>query len=155
MEFYAVATGKISEQDFEMFSQISAVMKEMPNLEFNPAERERYDGCENQMSCHLICRALAEHFEVSVRDGYFFAVGYEHSWLVTKSGLSIIDAYPVAGAMPFIVAARFPSPWNRVYQESANFKDSFTTPQFIERLKRTSQVVSDTFRQLNFMPPPK
>ena len=146
MKFYAASTGNIQSADMEMFAKIQSVLGAMPDMVFDPKERG-WDACTNQVSCHLVCRALAKHFDASVHDGYF-VTGYQHSWLVPESGSSIIDAYPVAGAVPFIVSRDLASPWGRLYKDSDGLNYMFVTDTFQERLKQTMQAVSETVRQL-------
>ena len=148
MEFYVASRGGIDPADIEMFERIALVVRELPDVIFDPRERG-WDGCKNQFSCHLICRALAAHFDVSVRDGYFLK-GYEHSWLVPTSGSgSIIDAYPVAGAVPFIVSTQGFSPWPELYVQSYKLRHRFCEPEFLARLDKTTQMVGETLRHLN------
>jgi hypothetical protein len=148
VEYYTVSRGFIAPADLEVFNQIAEVLRKMPDLMFDPQETG-WDSCKNQFTCHLVCRALANCFDVSVCDGYFTR-GYQHSWLTTKSGLSIIDAYPVAGGIPFIVAANFPSPWSRLYIKSDKFKVMFETLEFRGRLEIMKQVVSEIARNLEY-----
>ncbi len=146
MQFYAVAEGHINLVDIEIFDKISKVLRYLPDLIFDPKEQD-WGLCKNQVTCHLICRALARHFEVSVHDGYF-TPGCQHSWLTTKGG-SIIDVYPIAGAVPFIVASNGFSPWTRLYEESTRFEKTLQTPEFISRLEQTIHAVAEVIRQLN------
>lgn len=151
MEFYAACCGDICQEDMRMFAKISDVIRHLPDIVFDPTDRD-WRNCKNQISCHLICRALARHFDVSVHDGYF-TPGYQHSWLETKDGKCIIDAYPVAGVTPFMVLASWPSPWIKLYQRSDKFQEKFHTPGFIARLEKTADVVAETIRQLDSEPP--
>jgi hypothetical protein len=145
MRFYAEERGLIPEEDLEMFGRILRLIQELPDIVFDPSAPE-FEGCGNQLSCHLLCRALVDHFEVTAHDGYFLA-GYHHSWLLTRDGQSLIDVYPVAGVMPFIVHAMWPSPWLRVYTESDNLNEMFVSPEFLERLEVTRQSISETLSQ--------
>lgn len=146
MEFYAASKDKINPIDMEMFGKIQAVLNAMPDIVFE-AEDRGWRACKNQVSCHLICRALVKYFEATVCDGYFVQ-GYQHSWLVPKSGSSIIDAYPVAGAVPFIVAKDLASPWVRLYKRSDKLAAKFVTDQFCKQLEQTTQTMEDTIRRL-------
>lgn len=149
MEFYAASKGNIKPADMEMFGKIQVVLDVMPNMVFDPKERG-WDVCKNQVSCHLICRALSKYFDATVKDGYFFK-GYQHSWLIPKSGSSIIDAYPVAGAAPFIVARDPASPWVRFYNESNELQEKFAQDSFIDKLEKTTQVIGETIQKLGFV----
>ncbi len=149
MEFYAASKGYIKSADMETFAKIQSVLGAMPDLIFDPEER-KWDSCKNQVTCHLICRALAKHFKASVCDGYF-THGYQHSWLIAESGSSIIDAYPVAGAASFIVTRDSASPWVKLYVESDELQHKFVTDKFCERLGQTTKVVAETARQLGLI----
>ncbi|MEK7116718.1 MAG: hypothetical protein AAB837_00960 [Patescibacteria group bacterium] len=151
MQFYAAYQGNISPEDMQMFAEISEILRCLPDLTFDLDDPE-WRNCKNQISCHLISRALARHFDVSVCDGYF-TPGCQHSWLKTKGGSSIIDAYPVAGAAPFIVSAKWPSPWAKLYQESTRFQEKFQTPEFASRLEQTVRSVAEIIQQPDSKPP--
>jgi hypothetical protein len=152
MEFYAPSKGKILPVDMETFTRVVAVIREMPNIVFDSNEHG-WGACKNQVSCHLICHALAAYFEVSVYDGYF-ATSHQHSWLIPLSRSSIIDVYPIAGAVPFIVAADRASPWVRLYRESSDLQPNFVMSEFLDRLEKTKQVMSETIKRLGFKPSP-
>lgn len=147
MDYYAASVGSIAPNDMRIFLQIQAVLTAMPNISFGLKGPE-WLGCNNQLSCHLICRALAKFFEVSFHNGYF-TKGCQHSWLIPSSGSSIIDAYPFAGASPFIVARNWPSPWGHLYIESSELDQTFSTNEFRAQLEKTTQIVGDTIGQLS------
>ena len=151
MEFYAVYQGILLAEEMLMFEQISKVLRHLPDLIFDPKDRD-WEDCKNQISCHLICRALAKHFDLICCDGYF-TPGYQHSWLKTRSESCIIDAYPVAGGSPFIVAAKWPSPWGKLYRKSNEFQEKFQTPEFAAHLEQTICAVKETVQNLNLEPP--
>ena len=111
MEFYAAAKGTIKPSDMALFWNIVRIVEHLPDIVFDPKERD-WGLCKNQVTCHLVCRALAAHFPAEYVDGYFTR-GYQHSWLLPNSRSSIIDVYPVAGASPFIVSVPRPSPWTK------------------------------------------
>lgn len=146
MDFYAVASGGIPAADLALFERISAVVHALPNLTFDPADR-RIGACKNQLCCHLICRALASEFPVAVHDGYFTR-GYQHSWLVPRGSQSIIDAYPIAGAAPFIVSGEYCSPWSTLYKPSTVFSGKFEVPEFRQRLEEAKRAVHETVQKL-------
>lgn len=148
MQFYAASKGNINPTDIELFGKIQVILVELPDIVFDPSERH-WDECRNQISCHLICKALARHFKAAVGDGYFVR-GYQHSWLLPASGSSIIDVYPVAGASPFIVANDPASPWHKLYIKSGEFDRKFSTDEFRGRLEHTTKVVGETIRKLGF-----
>ncbi len=151
MEFYASAAKIIPPADMEMFRQILLVVESLPNIIFDPKD-SRFDGCVNQVNCHVLCRALAYHFNVEVCDGYF-TIGYQHTWLASKSGASIIDVYPVAGAAPFIVAADKISPWIGLYKTADGFlREKLATKDFQFQLDMTRRIVSETVESLNLKP---
>lgn len=148
MEFYAASKGNISPADMELFYRIQVILIEMPDIVFDPTERD-WDHCKNQISCHLICRALAQHFDAEVGDG-FFVRGYQHSWLIPASKSSIIDVYPVAGASSFIVANDPASPWTKLYITSDKLDHKFMTRQFRDRLEQTTKVVGEIIKKLGY-----
>ena len=150
MQFYAAYQDNICTEDIRIFAMISKVVRRLPDLVFDSNDQE-WKGYANQVSCHLICRALARYFDVSVHDGYF-TPGYQHSWLKTKNGTCVIDVYPVAGVNSFAVTANWPSPWAKLYQESDKFKEKFQTPEFIANLEKTANAVAETILQLDSEP---
>lgn len=46
------------------------------------------------LSCHILVRAAAKVYNLKYQDGFFPAIGFEHSWLLTPTG-NVIDVYPV------------------------------------------------------------
>lgn len=148
MEFYVASKGYIPGTDLEIFGKIRSVLDTLPDILFDPAE-QGWGACKNQFTCHLICRALTQYFRVAVHDGYFLH-SYQHSWLVPYSNSSIIDAYPVAGAVPFIVANDPAAPWSRLYKKSSQLQQKFETDEFLDRLGHTTRAVGTTIQQLGF-----
>lgn len=146
MEFYAASKGNINPADLELFAKIRSVLEAMPNVVFDPTE-SRWGTCRNQVTCHLLCRALAKCLSAKAHDDHF-VTRYQHTWIVPKSRSSIIDAYPVAGAAPFIVSYDHASPWRHLYERSNTFSAMFTTTEFREQLRQTTQAVRATMRQL-------
>lgn len=151
MEFYAAAEGNVPSGDIEMFNRMVQVIKQMPDLIFDPTQRS-WSKSKNQITCHLLCRALAAHYDVTVHDGHFYN-HFQHSWLVPKSGACIIDVYPVAGVVPFIVAADPRSPWVMLYKDSDEMQERFIKLEFLESVELTTQAVANTLRKLNFKTP--
>ncbi|SRR3989338_8930933 len=91
----------IPPEDKKLFIEIRVRVEAMPDIEY---ERDE-EGICIVLSCHILCRALANIYpEARVEDGYF-RVGLCHSWLVTKHN-SIIDPY-VPGAIGVLI---LPSP---------------------------------------------
>lgn len=80
----------IPEEDIALFWQIRRSVENMGYLDLGVDE----DGKPIILSCHMLARAVARVFSVSVRDGYFVG-NFEHSWVETSSG-NIIDLYPIA-----------------------------------------------------------
>ena len=104
----------VSKHDLALFTQIRRLVRKMPDLDLGPDG----NGRPVAVSCHMLCRALAAHFPVDCRDGYFGEGAATHSWLRTGAGL-IIDPYPwamVGG--PVMVYAEGLSPWRSLYRES-------------------------------------
>jgi hypothetical protein len=151
MDFYPFAMGYIPTADMDTFRLIRTVLERMPNIVFGESG-PGLKGCKNQASCHLVCRALAHNFNVTAHDGYF-ASGYQHSWLRTPSGMSIIDAYPVAGAVPFIVSADRYSPWPGLYKGIDNFLGpKLKTRQFKKQLSVTKKAMQEAIVSLGIKP---
>lgn len=98
--------------DLELFAQIRQVVVDMIDPDLGIDE----DGETIVMSCHMLARALAKIFPVSVRDGYF-AGGYEHSWLETAER-NLIDPYPVAViGGPIMFDGNIASPSRQIYRK--------------------------------------
>lgn len=67
--------------------------------------------------CHTVCAELSKKFpELQHYTGKFYD-GWDHSWLVFRNDPDvIIDAYPWACAVPFIVTTQAMSPWRFLYR---------------------------------------
>lgn len=134
--------------DMEMFKQISGVVRELPDYLFDLPNKRR-GVCVNDYSCHLICRGIEAHFKgVYAEDGYFHNKHQRHSWLVSRSGRSIIDAYPVAAAVPFIVSNDRASPWAELYRIDTVFSGMFYTDNFRAHVDKTIRLVGETIEHL-------
>lgn len=147
MQFYSLwMQDSIPLADMEMFRQISRVVRELPDHLFDPENRGRMK-CVNDYSCHLVCRGIEAHFKgVRVEDGYFHRY-HQHSWLVSKSGRSIIDAYPVAGAVPFIVSSERASPWSELYRIDTVYSGMFYTNTFRTNVDTMIRLVGETIER--------
>ena len=151
MEFYAAAKGNIKPADMTLFGNVARIVEHLPDIVFDPKERE-WELCKNQVTCHLICRALAAYFPAECVDGYF-TKGYQHSWLVPHSRSSIIDVYPVAGASPFIVSMDWRSPWKKFYLPADTYlSNRLEGIDFVKRLEVTAYTVAETMRTLGIRP---
>lgn len=68
-------------------------------------------------TCHEVCDYIANVvpcFE-SIR-GHFMQKGFEHSWLMFKNSLVLVDPYPIAGAAPLIITLEGTiNPWKKIY----------------------------------------
>jgi hypothetical protein len=83
---------------------------------------ENQEGEEISFSSHMLTRAVAELFPVSVWDGVF-AGAYEHSWLETENKC-LIDVLPVSSlGGPIMFSNGAESPKRRLYR--ADFLPSF------------------------------
>ena len=113
MRTYAVRAGYIPAAKVALFEAMVAEMTAMPDLE--PAE---------DVSCHAVCRAFERlHPETHCVDGFFQAIGNEHSWLDLGDGV-IADMTPIASSGPFLVdASHWMVPWNQLYIERADLLD--------------------------------
>ncbi|MEY4744875.1 MAG: hypothetical protein RL272_820, partial [Candidatus Parcubacteria bacterium] len=104
----------VSRDDLALFRRIRRAVRRLPDIDLGRDGR----GRPVPISCHMLCRALAAHFPVPCRDGYFGHGAATHSWLTTGAGL-IIDPYPwamVGG--PVMVYAKGLSPWRTLYREA-------------------------------------
>lgn|GEM_PF-5202042 len=148
MQFYSLwKQDPIPPADMELFRQITEVVRELPDHRFD-FEDKRYANCVNHYSCHLICRGIEAHFkEVRAEDGYFHRKN-QHSWLVSESGLSIIDAYPVSAGIPFIVANDRASPWSDLYRIDTRFSGMCYTDDFRAKTATTIRLVGETIERL-------
>ncbi len=102
----------IPRADIELFQQIREVVNAMDDIDLG--YREGSDSIV--LSCHMLARAIGQCFNLKVQDGYF-AVGSQHSWLLTPNG-HIIDTYPVGiiGG-PLLVENIYPrSPGQQLYK---------------------------------------
>ncbi|MEX1063912.1 MAG: hypothetical protein WD898_01205 [Candidatus Paceibacterota bacterium] len=128
---YAITVAPHS--DLQVLAKIIKVMEYMPDIELPDKE---------EVSCHMIARALAEFFPVQYKDGYFPRKGYQHSWLVTQTG-NVIDAYPwaIVGG-PVMLDMRLGSPWNGMFQ--AHPLLSLENEEF----KRNTQTVTEAMREV-------
>lgn len=109
----------------QLFFDIKSVFENIP--QGSVLIRKNKSGNDRVLSCHMICRALANFFPVSIRDGYFVGKWCPHSWLVPRARWSvepyfyenyIIDPYPwMAANGPILVYAFTHSPWKKIYLE--------------------------------------
>jgi hypothetical protein len=110
----------------QLFLDIKSVFENIPQEKV--LVRKTESGYDRVISCHMICRSLANFFPVDCRDGYFVGKLCPHSWLIPKSRWSvepyfyenyIIDPYPwLAASGPILLYAFAHSPWKRIYQET-------------------------------------
>jgi len=89
------------------------------------------------LTCHSVCRALAERFPVEYVDGRFGEM-HDHSWLTEASAPGVImDMYPVAGASSFIVFTQnFLLPWRDLYKPQ---KVTFDQPSCSRQVRKLLQ----------------
>lgn len=111
---FALRRGNIPAAKRRLFERLRADFEAMPDLD--PADL---------VSCHAVCRALERrHPGTRCVDGFFHAVGQDHSWLDLGDGI-VADMYPVAGAAPFMVdASHWMVPWNQIYQPKPDLLDT-------------------------------
>lgn len=117
---------RIPKDVVRLFFDIKSVFENLPQEKV--VVRKSESGSDRIISCHMICRALANFFPVECRDGYFVGKLCPHSWLIPKARWSvepcfyehyIIDPYPwVAASGPILVYAFSHSPWKKIYQEA-------------------------------------
>jgi len=148
MRFYSLwMRDPIPPADMEMFRRITEVVQELPDHLFDLGDRCAAE-CVNRYSCHLICRGIEAHVKgVYAKDGYFHR-RHQHSWLVSRSGRSIIDAYPVAAAAPFIVSSDRASPWAELYRIDTVYSGMFYTDIFRANVATTIHLIGETIERL-------
>ncbi len=67
------------------------------------------------ISCHMVCRILAERTSLEFHDGYFEPF-FEHSWLMC--GRYIIDPYPIGVLdVPILLETEYRLPWRKMYRD--------------------------------------
>jgi hypothetical protein len=130
MQPFALQAGDIQTADYEMFVTMRRIFEALPDL-----------GNEPVVSCHMVTRAFARHFPVTVVDGHF-GRGCHHSWLVlrdrTPDGLVIADLYPVAGASPILLFAHWITPWSKLYMPDPAVMNGLEDAAFTARVDELS-----------------
>jgi len=124
----------------------------MPDTDLGKNEK----GQKVLVSCHMVARALAHFFPVKCKDGTFgksHGYSWDHSWLVTKKGLTI-DAYPV-GVIggPILIDTRYMTPWYRLYKEERLPK--LESEFFLKNIEKVTEVVRQTIETLGIEIPTK
>jgi len=132
--------GIIPNEDIEMLSRIRRILKNLPDLDLSNDS----SGQKILLSCHILARALANHFRLEYRDGHYCR-RYEHAWLVTPQS-HIIDFYPIATVGgPIMIAHDFVNS-TRLYQpcHARQLTPKFSDPSFRRAVKiliRTIQTI--------------
>ena len=134
----------IPEEELVLFLKIKAAVEQLEDPDLG------VDGYQEPIpvSCHMIARAVAELFSVTLKDG-FYIVGYQHSWLVTATG-HVIDVYPVGmlGGPILCENTSVLSPARRLYHEVDPEVESITYEFFKEAwFLRSVQIVTDALRK--------
>lgn len=113
----AYAESLIPEDDIALFRSIKRIVEGItePNLGVDEG------GEPILLSCHMLARALAHLFPVTVEDGMFAGI-FSHSWLRTCNG-NVIDAYPVGavGGPMLIDGMRF-SPGKMLFKRASSHR---------------------------------
>jgi hypothetical protein len=100
---YAVTSGHIPEDLVKLFKIIRRTFEELPDFE------------GELITCHAICSAFAERYNLTCVDGYF-GKGDEHSWLIDQKHPEVImDIYPVGGASSCIIYKHWLTGWANLY----------------------------------------
>ncbi len=130
-------------EEVALFRLIEHLMHEMPEVDLG-VDRQ---GHKILVSCHMICRALAQLFpQLECQYGYFTRKGIEHSWLTLGRDF-IIDAYPFAMlGGPIMVDCRyFTTPWQSLYLPAGDRFSCLSDPDFqkhVERVIKTMRSLS-------------
>lgn len=138
-------------EDLDLLDRMRLVMREMPDIDFG-----RIGEYQIPTDCHMVARAFANHFPVTVKDGYFIDHGWPHSWVLTPNCF-VIDLYPIrmeAGG-PVLVSIGIQSPWRDAYrvEESPAFSRMLADPLFLERVETVSKAVEETIIRLRQIVP--
>lgn len=134
-----LVVGLVSPEEVSLLEEIRRLVDALPDIKLSDG------GEENPVSCHLLARAIAPHFPVTVKDGSFGSGGWAHSWFTTHQG-NIIDVYPWAQVGgPTLLSMARPSPWRDLFIERDVAID---TPQFCKDLEIVNEVVEKTLKKL-------
>ena len=141
MKPYALQTGSITQEQYDLFLEMRAIFERLPDFRFG-----------GPVSCHVICRAFAENYPVECVDGHF-SRGCDHSWLVLENHTMevhgdtdsvIADMYPVGGVTPFLIHDYFALPWRRLYipdeSVTVHFRD---TEEFLNQVSVIATAIHD------------
>lgn len=136
----------VPEEEILLFETISSVVKNMKDVDLGLDEQ----GNAILLSCHILARAISAVFGLECVDGYF-SVGYQHSWLKTKTG-HVIDVYPVGiiGGPIFCVVAGL-SPHRKLYSPKPTSEISggkFESISFQRSIKEVVNEVLVSSREL-------
>ncbi len=104
---YAVTISDIPQTLLDVFKGLRKFVEELPDI---PGEI---------LTCHAVCTAIAFiHPHLECVDGTFGDF-FNHSWLVDKNFPHVImDMYPVAGGVPFIVCGSNSFlAWGKLYKQ--------------------------------------
>lgn len=102
MRYEAVRNGDIPEGDLLLYERAIQLI--------DWVDRE-------DMTCHVLARAIAKLLKAKHVDGYFCRPCWRHSWVVLPTG-NILDVYPIGGCMPVLVTTGMgliPLPWSDMY----------------------------------------
>lgn len=138
---YALQSGCITQEQYELFLRMRTIFEQLPDFDF-----------KHPVSCHVICRAFAEHFPVQFVDGHF-SKGCDHSWLVLEqhtlethgdTDAVIADMYPAGGATPFLIHDYFVLPWRKLYIPDETVTEKFRDePLFLEQVGVVATAIGD------------
>ncbi|MDP4007090.1 MAG: hypothetical protein Q8P55_00645 [bacterium] len=134
----------MASEEIAFFRLIERLMHDTPEVDLG-VDRQGY---EILVSCHMVCRALAQLFpQLECQDGYFAREGIEHSWLTWERDF-IIDACPVAMVGgPIMVDCRyFTTPWQYLYQPSKERFTCLDAPDFPKHIERVTEAMRSVFQ---------
>ena len=96
----------------DLVVKVRQIVEALPDLDLG----QRVDGSPWEISCHTLCRGLADYFSLKCVDGHY--AGYcQHSWIVLEREI-ILDPYPVAlYGGPIICVAKGASPNKHLYRD--------------------------------------
>jgi hypothetical protein len=146
MKVYSL--GFVSEEDLLIFKKIERIMNAMPDVDLGPdTDLVAKVGEKIPVSCHMIARGLSCNLGLEYKDGYFYDMGWNHSWLVTPVSEHIIDPYPwgALGGPLLIVNDRF-NPSFRLYREE--FLPYLNTDTFYSQVEIVSEAIKNTIQEL-------
>ncbi len=134
----------VNQEDQKLFANIQKVIWEMPEVNLGLDAR----NIPVLVSCHMLARAIARFFPVTVHDGHFVYGPYRHSWVTTKTAL--IDVYPIAMiGGPILLDKTTSNPLLRQYVDEGLQDATFNeNEKFFSYVDKVADAVERTIKKL-------